>query len=276
MGRRVLTAFICLPLIWSMFYFDQLGFLFYVCLTGIACMCVWEMRKILRPKKLAVNFWLGQVGVVGLMVDAYAANMDNAILILGACALAALVMRMRGAIDGAAADVSVTLFSILYVGLPMAAMVRMFHAGRFGEAWIVLMFATVWMTDSVALLAGRTMGRHKFSPIISPNKTWEGAIGGLLGALTVPFVAHHFFSDYYPNSSLPDLVLVVVVMCVIAQLGDLAESMLKRDTGVKDSGSRWTGHGGFLDRMDALLFTSVALLIYLRVAHPHLLETAGS
>ncbi|MEO8377009.1 MAG: CDP-archaeol synthase [Candidatus Sumerlaeota bacterium] len=276
MGRRILAAAICLPLIGVMFFFDQAAFLYYIAVVGIACMSVWEMRKILRPKQLTVNFVLGLVGVLALMIEAYFTRMDNAILVVGVCACLGLALRMKGSVSGAAADVSVTLFTIAYVGIPMAAMVRIFNVGRFGEAWLLLMLSTVWMTDSMALLVGRKLGKHKMSPDISPNKTWEGAIGGTIGALIVPVVVHFFFQQFYPGVSLAELLIFTLLFSLIAQFGDLGESLLKRDTGVKDSGSKWTGHGGFLDRMDAILFTSVALLVYLKVMHPNVLDAVVS
>ncbi|HMX62536.1 MAG TPA: CDP-archaeol synthase [Candidatus Sumerlaeota bacterium] len=276
MGRRILAAVICLPLIGVMFYFDWAAFLFYLAIIGITCMSVWEMRKILRPKNLTVNFPLGIIGALALLLEAHFTRMDNALLVMGACTCIALATRLKRRISGAAADVAVTVFTIAYVGIPMASLLRVFNVGPQGEAWLLLMLSTVWVTDSMALIVGKNFGKHKMSPEVSPNKTWEGAIGGTLGSLIVPLVTYYFFRGHYLGVTLLEMLLFTLLCSLIAQFGDLGESLLKRDTGVKDSGSKWTGHGGFLDRMDAILFTAVALLIYLKIMHPTILEAAVS
>jgi phosphatidate cytidylyltransferase len=119
-----------------------------------------------------------------------------------------------------------------------------------GLAWVLAVVLATWVGDSSAYLAGRLLGRHKLAPSISPNKTVEGALAGLLGATVTSAL-------WFAVSGLGPLWIgaaVGVVAGLSGQLGDLAESMLKRQAGVKDSGSVIPGHGGILDRIDALLF----------------------
>ncbi len=120
-----------------------------------------------------------------------------------------------------------------------------------GLAWILTVILAIWVGDSVALFAGRALGKRKLAPIISPNKSQEGAIAGLLASVVVAAVSFQGFG-------LGDWKLGLIaggVVGLTGQVGDLAESMLKRQAGVKDSGSVVPGHGGILDRIDALLFS---------------------
>jgi phosphatidate cytidylyltransferase len=119
-----------------------------------------------------------------------------------------------------------------------------------GLAWILTVILAIWVGDSIALFAGRAFGKRKLAPVISPNKSQEGAIGGLLASMVVGAVSFQSFG-------LGDWKLGLIVGALIGvagQIGDLAESVLKRQAGVKDSGSVVPGHGGVLDRIDALLF----------------------
>ncbi len=129
-----------------------------------------------------------------------------------------------------------------------------------GGATIVTVFVSIWMCDSLAYFAGRFFGRHKLFERVSPNKTWEGASAGYVGAVAAFVISQYYF--------LPYLTIGSAFMCgsivgVFGQLGDLAESLLKRDAGVKDSSSLIPGHGGVLDRFDSLIFVSPIIFLYL-------------
>jgi phosphatidate cytidylyltransferase len=132
----------------------------------------------------------------------------------------------------------------------------------------------VWAGDIAALYVGRRWGRHKLAPTISPNKTWEGALGSVAGSLLVTWLPAGLAICFrvirlvwlsYPGDYLV-LAALAVVVNVAAQVGDLAESALKRSAGVKDSGSLLPGHGGVLDRIDALLLAA-PVLWYAQVIH---------
>ena len=122
-----------------------------------------------------------------------------------------------------------------------------------GAAWIYTIFAITWLQDTAAYFVGRSFGKRKFAPILSPKKTWEGAIGGFVTSIAVALLA-------LPMLGLPmtwwQAVLLGVVNGVAGPLGDLAESLIKRQVGMKDSGNLIPGHGGILDRADSLMFTA--------------------
>ncbi|KRN02766.1 CDP-diglyceride synthetase [Levilactobacillus senmaizukei DSM 21775 = NBRC 103853] len=155
-----------------------------------------------------------------------------------------VVSRNRFSFD----DASVITLSMLYIGIGF----HFFIAAR-GVGLTALLYALfiVWTTDSGAYMIGRKLGRHKLAPHISPNKTWEGSIGGSLVATIVGSLFWYFFP--FGHFNLAIMIILTLGFSVVGQLGDLVESALKRYYGVKDSGKILPGHGGILDRFDSLL-----------------------
>lgn len=132
--------------------------------------------------------------------------------------------------------------------------------GRWGGYTVITIFASIWCCDSAAYFAGRAFGRHKLFERVSPKKTWEGAIAGLVAAVAAFLVGR---SMALPFLTLQEAVVCGVIVGVAGQLGDLTESLLKRDAGVKDSSAIIPGHGGVLDRFDSVMFVSPLLFVYL-------------
>ncbi len=131
---------------------------------------------------------------------------------------------------------------------------------RWGGYTVISIFASIWLCDSAAYFAGRAFGRHKLFPRVSPNKTWEGAVAGVVFAVA-GFVAARAL--VLPYLALHSAVVCGLIVGIFGQLGDLAESLLKRDAGVKDSSSLIPGHGGVLDRFDSLMFVAPLVFFYL-------------
>jgi phosphatidate cytidylyltransferase len=155
-------------------------------------------------------------------------------------------------------DLAVTVFGMTYVGL-VAAHYSLLHAmDPLGAGLVTMTLAAVALSDTGAYFAGKNFGRHKMAPRVSPKKTWEGSIGGLLLAMAgmgVIYGIHEYTqTKYLPAWPLYRYVFVGLVLAIVGQVGDLVESMLKRDAGVKDSGQVLPGHGGVLDRCDGFLF----------------------
>ncbi len=155
--------------------------------------------------------------------------------------------------------VSAAAFPALYLGLPLGAFVAL-H-GLAGREAVLLVFVTVAASDTAQLYSGRLFGRHLLAPALSPKKTVEGAIGGLVGGTAVLALVGHWWLPQVPPGWRVALGLVVVAF---GMLGDLFESLLKRSAGVKDSSGLIPGHGGVLDRVDALLFAIPVYYIFLR------------
>ena len=150
----------------------------------------------------------------------------------------------------------------VYVGFLLAhgTMLRGLDGGEdYSRNWLLLAVLVTFAADTGALITGQTVGRHRMIPSISPNKTWEGAFGGTIGAVCIALALGALLQLSVP---LWQVTLVGVAVGVVAQLGDLAESGLKRATGVKDTGSILPGHGGILDRLDSIVFT-IPVVYYL-------------
>lgn len=162
-------------------------------------------------------------------------------------------------------NIAITLFGIVYLIIPLSCTLQINYffppgSGEDGRWWVLYLLCATYLTDSCALFAGQTFGKHKLAPVISPKKTWEGAIGGLIASIAISVI----FALYAPISLTVTQGLVLgFFIGAIAQVGDLAESLLKRDVGVKDS-SKIPGLGGMLDVVDSLVFTAPLLYLYLK------------
>ena len=132
-----------------------------------------------------------------------------------------------------------------------------------GGLTIIAIFASIWVCDTAAYFGGLATGRHKLFVRVSPNKTWEGAVWGFFGAVGTMLAAQKF---YLPYLKFPQALTIGIIIGVCGQIGDLVESLFKRDAGVKDSSTMIPGHGGVLDRFDSLIFVSPILYLYLNIA----------
>jgi phosphatidate cytidylyltransferase len=159
---------------------------------------------------------------------------------------------------------SAMVLGFLYVGLLLTYVALLKARGSDGGAWVYITLSVTWLSDTGAYFAGRFIGPAwpaKLYPAVSPKKTVIGAIGGMAGSFGAMVVAKLW---YLPQLSWIDCALVAVPANALGQMGDLCESMLKRSVGVKDSGNLLPGHGGMLDRIDALLFTAPYIYFYTR------------
>ena len=146
---------------------------------------------------------------------------------------------------------------LILVALPLTYTIRLHAIGRDGPKLLMFVLVVTWVGDSAAYFVGRAMGRHPLSPVLSPKKSWEGTIASILGALLVAIVFARFLMV-----PLPHLLAMAAVGNLAGQAGDLLESAYKRSAGVKDSGSLLPGHGGVLDRIDALILAIPVVWYY--------------
>lgn len=159
----------------------------------------------------------------------------------------------------AAFDVSFKAFGIVYIALPFSYF-ALISGLPDGSWWIIFLFAVIWSNDTLAYVTGRKFGKKKLCPSISPGKTVEGGIGGLVGGLIAALLVNHFAGL---GAGFFAVLVLSVLLGVVGIAGDLAESVLKRGAGVKDSGTIVPGHGGVLDRTDSLIFTIPVLYYFL-------------
>jgi phosphatidate cytidylyltransferase len=149
-----------------------------------------------------------------------------------------------------------SLFGVLFVGWSLGHLVLLRSLD--GGQWSILFLCTIiWVGDSIAMYVGKSLGRHKMAPTISPGKTWEGAAGCILGCLLAAALGVHFLM---PRLALWQGLVLGLVISLVAQVSDLSESLIKRYAGVKDSGELIPGHGGLLDRVDSMLFAAPVFL----------------
>ncbi len=175
----------------------------------------------------------------------------------------------RKTVEGALTDWALTIGSAIYLAWPIAFFLLLrgdtVGAKDAGFGWLLAMFFMVWANDTFALLTGHYLGRHKLSPVISPGKTWEGFYGGMFftvcAALIFLLLVPHVFGIPL-HVAWYHAVILGLLVAIAGTIGDLAESLLKRTTGVKDSGAIVPGHGGILDRMDSLLFVVLVVFFY--------------
>lgn len=144
----------------------------------------------------------------------------------------------------------------IYISIGLASLYLLRE--KAGFEWILLVLIATWSNDTFAYFAGRLFGKHKMAPKISAKKTWEGFAGGAIGTVLMPFFLRSFLGEL----SINDILWVCTPCIILAPMGDLVESKIKRLYSVKDSGNLLPGHGGFLDRIDALLITLPWTLLY--------------
>lgn len=165
---------------------------------------------------------------------------------------------IAGPLPEAPTRVSLVFTGVFYCGLLLGTVVGLRRLEH-GFEWILLTLVVTWVNDTGAYAAGRGFGKHKLYPQVSPGKTWEGFAGGMTAALVGALLTK---AVYFDALSVLDCLLVALPASILGPMGDLSESMLKRAYGVKDSGKIMPGHGGLLDRVDALLFTAPYVFLY--------------
>ena len=253
---RVLTAIVGIPLLLWLVHAGGAAFSIFV--TGIAALCCYEYAMVLRLGGRPVQFLPTIVVGAALAACAALGGPLGLVLTLGVT-LVALVEMFSGthSMDRAA----LTLFGALFAGWMPAHLALIRDMRPNGETFLFMTFVSVWCMDTAAYAVGKTIGRHSLASVLSPKKTWEGAIGGFAAALGVCALFSHFsLKEALP---LPWALAVGAVIGVTGQLSDLAESMVKRDAGIKDSGALLPGHGGVFDRFDSFILCAPAVYYFL-------------
>jgi len=262
MRQRFIGALLLLPLLALVWFGTSWSF---ALLAGlIALLGIREFfNMVARPGGLPVLF-LGSIFTSLFIANAYFHPYFDyactAPLFAAAVVLPMILLLFRSPREEIYIHWPWVLVGIFYVGWMLSYYVALYRIDEGGKEWVLLVLLSTFACDIAALFVGRAWGKHRLAPTISPGKTWEGAIGGFIAALASALIL-------YTVLDITDLdyVYIVILGCLIgvfAQLGDLAESSLKRKAGVKDSGSLIPGHGGVLDRMDSLVFTGIIAYYY--------------
>jgi phosphatidate cytidylyltransferase len=238
------------------------GIVFALAMIAIGVVCLREYVTMTHESRpLAIPAYLA---VAALVVAAHFGTAFNVLMIIAASFPVLFVFAADSRHqprDGAMTSIAVTLLGILWIGVPLAHAVLLRDLPHHGAALMVDVLVGTFVTDTAAYATGRMFGSRRIAPTISPNKTLEGLIGGFVIG-TMAF----WFAGLYQNwLSGTDALIIGAAVAAVAPIGDLFESLLKRDLGTKDTGTLFGPHGGILDRLDAALFT-VVVGYYLSVA----------
>ena len=236
------------------------GLVFAAAMVAVGALCLREYLKMTAASRpLAIPAYLA---VAALIVAAHFGTAFNVLLILAA-SFPLLFFFGAGAKhrDGATVSVAVTLLGIVWIGIPLVHAVLLRDLPDHGAGLLVDVLVGTFVADTAAYATGRMFGAHRIAPSLSPNKTLEGLIGGFVIG-TMGFWFAGLYQDWLSGV---DALIIGAAVAAVAPLGDLFESMLKRDLGTKDTGTLFGPHGGILDRLDAVFFT-VVVGYYLSVA----------
>ena len=250
---RLLVGAIGLPLVIG---FVWLGHWYLFLLTLVAgIVALHELYWLTRPlRPIAIA---GHAGLIGILFAFQVSTTTWALgALLGSLGLAFLLKGLSGTSGSATVSVATTLLGPAWIGFGLGFVLLLRDMPGHGRLAALAVLLAVFADDTFAYLGGRTFGRHKLAPALSPGKTLEGFVVGSIACVFVTFVA--LYHDRNTYLSIGQSVLLGLVIAVAAPAGDLFESMLKRDMGVKDTGHLLGGHGGMLDRVDSILFASVA------------------
>ncbi len=261
LAHRTLTSVVFLSFFFLSFHAKGLEWLFAVLVGIFGVMCVIEFGRLIRTRHFRFPLALCLAAVLLLLYDGFAAGLSHAVPILAGTLIVLLSDRvLRSDLERLAGEISTAFFAVAYIGLPtgMAAALSQMHdpaSGKaVGEGLLLFVMGIAFCGDTAAYLVGSRWGKTPFFPVISPRKTFEGFVAGLIVSFLLAVLALAVLPTLRLFLGWGHGLLLGAVLSVMVPLGDLAESLFKREAGWKDSGSDLTGHGGFLDMFDSLLF----------------------
>jgi len=266
--KRILTAVVVLPFLIASILIDSLWWVFVLLAVAAMVLGLWEFYLLAKRLQLKPDPTTGYIAGAALVtISLYN---DPATILLVQFVIIALVIgtliaaTLRGApFDKMIASAGATILGVLYVAFLGSHLIsiRTGFDPTLSRHLLSFFFLVLMGADTGAYYIGRAFGKHKLAPSISPGKTWQGAIGGLLAALAMAALSHFWFFRELP---LKYILPLAAVMTIVGIFGDLAESALKRGAGAKDAANILPGHGGMLDRLDSLLFNAPLIYYFAR------------
>ncbi len=266
MKERLLTTVVAVPLlIWVLWYAPP--YIFNGLVMVFALLGIREFQIMAEKVGCQGPRWVGWLGGISVLVGFWIGDPTLVVVILAGVAALAMITHMawRRSVETAIPSIGATVTGVVYVAVFMGYLIdlRMIEGGLTSLSARFLSFFLLvnWGADSMAMIVGRKWGKRLLLPVISPKKTIEGGLGGLLGSFAGALLGHVWF---FPELKLTHALLLGLVMGSIGQIGDWCESLLKRGSKIKDAASILPGHGGVLDRLDSLLFNAPILYYYYR------------
>jgi len=259
--HRILTAVVGLPLLIAIIWFGEPWFT--ILIAAMSALAGWEFYRMAGGLRVQPITYFGIAWILLLIVSPHCPYPPTLpFLITSAIVVSLIWLLFRRPRDQAFPNWAWTMAGILYIGWMLSYWVQL-RGLEDGRELVFLAMFTTFASDTSAFFIGRTWGKHALVPAISSGKTWEGAIGGLLSSIAASLIISVIFTLPF---SYWQIALVGLIISVFAQLGDLVESLLKRNTGVKDASKLIPGHGGILDRLDSLIFTGVIVYYFVELA----------
>jgi phosphatidate cytidylyltransferase len=263
--HRVITAAVGVPLVILAIWFGDPWPWFTLLIAAVTLAGTYEFYHMANFDRREPLIYLGLLGTLALVLSPHYHDRHLYVLpiVITAIMLISLICLLcRPCKEGAFHNWAWTIAGALYVGWMLSYWLNL-RALADGRSWVYLAMLTTFANDTGAFFIGRARGKHKLAPAISAAKTWEGAIGGLicaiLGAIIIAMVLNLLFPFTFKYWQ---IVLLGFLVGLFAQLGDLVESLLKRNMGLKESGNLLPGHGGILDRFDSLIFVGAVIYYY--------------
>lgn len=251
--QRVITTIVLLPVLIAAIWFGDLWLVLLVAAIGVAGS--FEFYRLDLNGKLLPLHYFGIIIVIALIMLPYFVHSITVVHILGFAVVFSLIWLLFPSHKEQAFNRwAWTMAGILYLGFMLTYWVKLRNI-EFGRDYVFLLIFIIIVNDIAAYFIGKALGKHALAPMISPRKTWEGAIGGLISSILVSVI---FYFTFVLPLTWWQLVLIGLLVSVLAQMGDLIESLLKRNKSVKDSGNLLPGHGGILDRVDSYIVTAAA------------------
>ena len=255
--QRLLVILISLPL--SIFFIVLGGWAFTLYITTILAAAAWELINIFSHGNYAPSRLVLIPGVIILSLSRYALGISNSIWILCLFILLAMlyhIIRYERGSETSAVDFMITTGGLVYLGWIGSYLISLRFINE-GVWWLLLVIPAISLGDSGAFFIGRAFGRHKMAPRVSPKKSWEGYFGGVVSAILGGIALAAIWQMRAPSITLWSGAIIGAVIGTFAPLGDLGESLIKRQFGVKDSSNLLPGHGGVFDRIDSWLWAGV-------------------
>jgi len=261
--KRELFAAAAIPiLVFTIGWLPPWGFL--VILAVAALFACDEYLNLARAAEIAAGRWLPLGLTIALLVASWCRGVNGLVVVAVSTLVILPTVRLarRDSPQGSLAGVAAESFAVLYLGTTAACLgwLRLWPTEPSGIKILFFFLACIWVGDSGAYYVGKNFGRHKMSPTISPNKTFEGLAGGVATTYAAAAVAAYILNLGW---SAVHVAALATILAAAGPVGDLVESMFKRDSGIKDSSNLIPGHGGFLDRTDSLFYSAPFVLGYL-------------
>lgn len=263
---RVTVAALAIPLIVGVSYVG--GWFFFSLISAITILSLYEFYKLTEKKSSLPNYFLGILFSVAALLLFFYKRTDLVLHFIFAFIVVAAIIELFRKENNSILNLGATVFGSILIGLFFSSLIgiREFYGNYNSEEYskggflVITILATIWICDSAAYFGGTAIGKRRLLERISPKKSWEGAIFGFVFAILSVIAAKYLILNFL---NWIDVLYIGVVVGTIGQIGDLIESMIKRNAGVKDSSNLIPGHGGVYDRFDSLLFVSPFVYFYL-------------